>query len=83
MLGVVHFLRSFFKVRDVGPKAGFAGSFVGGAEGTVARAAAPWAVRGWLRGTQERSATHSQLLDECAGSGGGGRLECGLGDCWD
>lgn len=73
MLGVVHFLRSFFKVRDVVP--GIQNrvclqSFAGVAEGVAAHAAAPWAVCGWLRGTQERSARQSQLLDGCAGSGG-------------
>jgi hypothetical protein len=86
MLGVVHFLRSFFKVRDVVP--GIQNrvclqSFAGVAEGAAAHAAAPWAVCGCLRGTQERSARQSQLLDGCAGSGGGGLPECGLGDCGD
>lgn len=47
MLGVVHFLRSFFKVRDVGLKAGFAGRvLLGAAEGTAALASEPWAVCG-------------------------------------
>lgn len=84
MLSVVHFLRSFFKVRDVvpGPQSQVRfQSFAGGAEGTAAHAAAPWAIYWWLRGTQEQSAPQSQLLDGCAGSGGGGLLECGLGDC--
>lgn len=83
MLSVVHFLRSFFKVRDVvpGPQSRVCfQSFAGVAEGTAARAAAPWAVYWWLRGTQERSGPHTQLLDGCAGSGGGGLLECGLED---
>lgn len=54
MLGVVHFLRSFFKVRDVVPgtqRRVYLQSFAGGAEGTGAHAAVPWAVWGWLRGT--------------------------------
>lgn len=66
MLSVVHFLRSFFKVRDVisGPQSRVCfQSFVGVAEGTAAHAAAPWAVYWWLRGIQERSAPQSQLLD--------------------
>lgn len=84
MLGVVHFLRSFFKVRDVGLKAGFAGRVLLGLLREQPRSPlSPGLFVGWLRGTQERSATQSQLLDGCAGSGGGGLPECGLGNCWD
>lgn len=58
MLGVVHFLRSFFKVRDVVP----------GTQNRVclqsfAGVAAPWAVCGWLRGNQDPRGSRSFSMD--------------------